>query len=255
MRIFSIYIFICILGKRIFVFPFVFLFPAQPAPSVCSPVLTEAFPSHRSDLISTFLNIIFFPNTFFPNTFSDWFRLQGPLVVPSISTRPTLPFFPSLRCFTYSFYISVLRLLQWSNIIFCLPDWIFSVFKYFPHFPSPSPQRQKIKRLFDQENHVLSEMCGSESRMNWWTYISRQFGLVIWKLQFYDDFVAHFWCAGLILGGSSRIKYFNHNSPFGLISKTTSMKKLARELSAGSQNLAHSTFFFPLWFSSRCWFL
>ena len=70
---------------------------------------------------------------------------------------------------------------------------------------------------------MLSEMCGSEPRMNWWTYISRQFGLVIWKLQFYDDFVAHFWCAGLILGGSSRIKYFNHNTPFGLISKTTSM--------------------------------
>ena len=55
-RKFCIYICTCILGKRIFVFPFVFLFPAQPAPSVCSPVLTEAFPSHRSDLISTFPN-------------------------------------------------------------------------------------------------------------------------------------------------------------------------------------------------------
>ena len=69
-RIFCIYIGISILGKRIFVFPFVFLFPAQPAPSVCSPVLTEAFPSHRSDLISTFPNYSF-SNIISPNTFSD----------------------------------------------------------------------------------------------------------------------------------------------------------------------------------------
>ena len=97
-RIFCIYIGISILGKRIFVFPFVFLFPAQPAPSVCSPVLTEAFPSHRSDLISTFPNHSF-SNAIFPNIFSNWFRLQGPRLEPLISTCPPLPFFPSLRWF------------------------------------------------------------------------------------------------------------------------------------------------------------
>ena len=146
-RIFCIYIGISILGKRIFVFPFVFLFPAQPAPSVCSPVLTEAFPSHRSDLISTFFRYHFFPEHFFPKTFSDWLRLQGALVGTSISTRPPLPFFPSLRCFIpfiYPFFFSSLDgILSSASLIEYFPS--SNIFLLFVLCPS-SPQRPSQTR-------------------------------------------------------------------------------------------------------------